>query len=121
LYDIGLAHFAQLLLIPGALDKLDSFFPLIKQAPFATSTHGPTTSSLDLASSISHPGGEIDISCGYRASSTRALGIDARKLRKAALAARLGDVDYRPHPDFIDVGRIRQWCLGCPASEIAGD
>jgi hypothetical protein len=68
----GLALFAQRLLIPDSLDKLDSFFPVIKQATFATSTHGPTTSSLDLASSISHPGGEIDIFCGYRASSTRA-------------------------------------------------
>jgi hypothetical protein len=34
-------------------------FPVIKQATFATSTHDATTSSLDLASSISHPGGEI--------------------------------------------------------------
>jgi hypothetical protein len=73
-------------------------FPVIKQATFATSTHGATTSSLDLASSISHPGGEI-----------------------AALAPRLGDVDCHPHPDFIAVGRVRQWCLDCPASEIAGD
>ena len=48
-------------------------------------------------------------------------GIDALKLRKAALAPRLGDVDYHPHLDFIDVGRVRQWCLDCPASEIAGD
>jgi uncharacterized protein YcbK (DUF882 family) len=44
-------------------------------------------------------------------------GIDTLKLRKPAL----GDVDYHPHPDFIDVGRVRQWCLDCPASEIAGD
>ena len=119
MYDIGLALFAQLLLIPDALDKLDAFFPVIKQTARLRGT--VVRFSLDLASSISHPGGEIDISCGYRASSTRVPAIDTRKLRKAALAARLGDVDYRPHPDFIDVGRVRQWCLGCPASEIAGD
>jgi hypothetical protein len=47
----------------------------------------------------------------------RVPGIDTLKLRKPAL----GDVDYHPHPDFIDVGRVRQWCLDCPASEIAGD
>jgi hypothetical protein len=69
---LDLLCFAQLLLIADALDKLDSFFYVIKQATFATSTHRPTTSSLDLASSISHPGGAIDIFCGYRASSTRA-------------------------------------------------
>jgi uncharacterized protein YcbK (DUF882 family) len=43
--------------------------------------------------------------------------IDTLKLRKAALAPRLGDVNYHPHPDFIDVGHVRQWCLACPASD----
>jgi uncharacterized protein YcbK (DUF882 family) len=102
----------------------------------------------DLASSIGQPGGEIDIICGYRTSSTneslrarttgvaknslhiqaeaidlRMPGIDTLKLRKAALALRRGGVGYYPHSDFIhvDTGRVRQWCFDCPASLTAGD
>jgi uncharacterized protein YcbK (DUF882 family) len=102
----------------------------------------------DLTVAIGHPGGEIDIVCGYRTSSTneslrahttgvaknslhiqaeaidlRMPGIDTLKLRKAALALRRGGVGYYPHSDFIhvDTGRVRQWCFDCPASLIAGD
>jgi uncharacterized protein YcbK (DUF882 family) len=102
----------------------------------------------DLAAAVGRPGGEIDIVCGYRTSSTneslrahttgvaknslhiqaqaidlRMPGIDTLKLRKAALALARGGVGYYPHSDFIhlDVGRVRQWCFDCPASLIAGD
>jgi uncharacterized protein YcbK (DUF882 family) len=102
----------------------------------------------DLTVSIGHPGGEIDIVCGYRTSSTneslrahttgvaknslhiraeaidlRMPGIDTLTLRMAALALRRGGVGYYPHSDFIhvDTGRVRQWCFDCPASLSAGD
>jgi hypothetical protein len=48
-------------------------------------------------------------------------GIDTLKPPKAALAPRLGGVEDHPHTDLIDVDRVRQWCLDCPASEITGD
>jgi uncharacterized protein YcbK (DUF882 family) len=102
----------------------------------------------DLTSSIGHPGGEIDIICGYRTASTneslrarttgvaknsrhiqaeaidlRMPGVDTLELRKAALALHRGGVGYYPHSDFIhvDVGRVRQWCFDCPADLLAGD
>jgi uncharacterized protein YcbK (DUF882 family) len=102
----------------------------------------------DLTASVGHPGGEIDIICGYRTSTTneslrahttgvaknslhiqaeaidlRMPGIDTLKLRRAALALRRGGVGYYPHSDFIhvDVGRVRQWCFDCPTSLLAGD
>jgi uncharacterized protein YcbK (DUF882 family) len=102
----------------------------------------------ELTASVGHPGGEIDIICGYRSTSTNAAlrahttgvaknslhiqaeaidlrmpGIDTLKLRKAALALARGGVGYYPHSDFIhvDVGRVRQWCFNCPASLIHGD
>ena len=102
----------------------------------------------DLTASIGHPGGEIDIVCGYRTPSTneslrahttgvaknslhiqaeaidlRMPGIDTLKLRQAALALRRGGVGYYPHSDFIhvDTGRVRQWCFDCPTSLTTGD
>ena len=102
----------------------------------------------DLTASVGHPGGEIDIVCGYRTSSTNAAlrahtngvaknslhiqaeaidlrmpGVNTLKLRKAALALARGGVGYYPHSDFIhvDTGRVRQWCFDCPASLINGD
>jgi uncharacterized protein YcbK (DUF882 family) len=99
----------------------------------------------DLTASVGHPGGEIEIVCGYRTISTNAAlrahtngvaknslhiqaeaidlrmpGIDTLKLRKAALALARGGVGYYPHSDFIhvDTGRVRQWCFDCPASLI---
>lgn len=102
----------------------------------------------DLTASVGEPGGEIDIVCGYRTSSTnetlrahttgvaknslhiqaeaidfRMPGVDTLKLRKAALALHRGGVGYYPHSDFIhvDVGRVRQWCFECPASLLSGD
>ena len=102
----------------------------------------------DLTASVGHPGGKIDIICGYRTSSTNAAlrahtngvaknslhiqaeaidlrmpGVNTLKLRKAALALARGGVGYYPHSDFIhvDTGRVRQWCFDCPASLINGD
>ena len=102
----------------------------------------------DLTASVGHPGGEIDIVCGYRTTSTNAAlrehtngvaknslhiqaeaidlrmpGVNTLRLRKAALALARGGVGYYPHSDFIhvDVGRVRQWCFDCPASLINGD
>jgi len=101
----------------------------------------------DLTASVGNPGGEIDIICGYRTSSTNAAlrahttgvaknslhilaeaidlrmpGVDTLKLRKAALALARGGVGYYPHSDFIhvDVGRVRQWCFDCPTSLMNG-
>jgi len=102
----------------------------------------------DLTASIGHPGGQIDIVCGYRTPKTneslrahtsgvaknslhiqaeaidlRMPGVDTLKLRKAALALARGGVGYYPHSGFIhvDVGRVRQWCFDCPANLVAGD
>ena len=102
----------------------------------------------DLTASIGHPGGEIDIVCGYRTPSTneslrahttgvaknslhiqaeaidlRMPGVDTLQLRRAALALRRGGVGYYPHSDFIhvDTGRVRQWCFDCPTSLTTGD
>lgn len=102
----------------------------------------------DLTVSVGHPGGELDIVCGYRTTSTNAAlrahttgvaknslhiqaeaidlrmpGVNTLKLRKAALALARGGVGYYPHSDFIhvDTGRVRQWCFDCPASLINGD
>jgi uncharacterized protein YcbK (DUF882 family) len=102
----------------------------------------------DLTASVGHPGGQIDIVCGYRTPKTneslrahtsgvaknslhiqaeaidlRMPGVDTLKLRKAALALARGGVGYYPHSDFIhvDVGRVRQWCFDCPANLVTGD
>jgi uncharacterized protein YcbK (DUF882 family) len=102
----------------------------------------------DLTSAVGHPGGEIDIVCGYRTSSTneslrahttgvaknslhiqaeaidlRMPGVDTLTLRKAALGLHRGGVGYYPHSDFIhvDTGRVRQWCFDCPASLNSGN
>ena len=102
----------------------------------------------DLTAAVGHPGGEIEIVCGYRTPTTneslrahttgvakhslhiqaeaidlRMPGINTLKLREAALALRRGGVGYYPHSDFIhvDTGRVRQWCFECPADLMSGD
>ena len=134
--------------IPNALAKLDYF--LRDHRTGDVHRFDPRLYDIlsDLTVAIGHPGGEIDIVCGYRTSSTneslrahttgvaknslhiqaeaidlRMPGIDTLKLRKAALALRRGGVGYYPHSDFIhvDTGRVRRWCFDCPASLIAGD
>ena len=134
--------------IPDALAKLDYFLRDHRTGDVRHFDPRLYDILSDLTASVGHPGGEIDIVCGYRTSSTneslrahttgvaknslhiqaeaidlRMPGIDTLKLRKAALALGRGGVGYYPHSDFIhvDVGRVRQWCFDCPASLIAGD
>jgi len=134
--------------VPGALAKLDYFLRDHRTGDVRHFDPRLYDILSDLTSSIGRPGGEIDIICGYRTSSTneslrshttgvaknslhiqaeaidlRMPGIDTLKLRQAALALRRGGVGYYPHSDFIhvDVGRVRQWCFDCPASVIVGD
>jgi uncharacterized protein YcbK (DUF882 family) len=133
---------------PGALAKLDYFLRDHRTGDVRHFDPRLYDILSDLTSSIGNPGGEIDIICGYRTSSTneslrahttgvaknslhiqaeaidlRMPGIDTLKLRQAALALRRGGVGYYPHSDFIhvDVGRVRQWCFDCPAGLISGD
>lgn len=134
--------------IPDALAKLDLFLRDHRTGDVRHFDPRLYDVLSDLTASVGRPGGEIDIVCGYRTSSTneslraqttgvaknslhiQAQAIDLRmpsvatlKLRKAALALARGGVGYYPHSDFIhlDVGRIRQWCFECPASLTAGD
>jgi uncharacterized protein YcbK (DUF882 family) len=134
--------------IPSALAQLDYFLRDHRTGDVRHFDPRLYDILYDLTSSIGHSGGEIDIVCGYRTSSTneslrahttgvaknslhiqaeaidlRMPGIDTLKLRKAALALGRGGVGYYPRSDFIhvDVGRVRQWCFDCPASLIAGD
>jgi uncharacterized protein YcbK (DUF882 family) len=134
--------------IPAALAKLDYF---LRDHNTGDVRHfDPRLYDIlaDLTASVGHPGGEIDIVCGYRTSSTneslrahttgvaknslhiqaeaidlRMPGIDTLTLRRAALALRRGGVGYYPHSDFIhvDTGRVRQWCFDCPARLITGN
>jgi uncharacterized protein YcbK (DUF882 family) len=134
--------------IQGALAKLDYF--LRDHDTNEVRHFDPRLYDIlsDLTASVGRPGGEIDIVCGYRTSSTNASlrahtngvaknslhiqaeaidlrmpGVNTLKLRKAALALARGGVGYYPHSDFIhvDTGRVRQWCFDCPASLINGD
>jgi len=134
--------------IPEALSKLDFFLRDHRTGDVRHFDPRLYDILSDLATSVGRPGGEIDIVCGYRTSSTneslrahttgvaknslhiqaeaidlRMPSIDTLKLRKAALALARGGVGYYPRSDFIhlDVGRVRQWCFDCPASLIAGD
>lgn len=97
----------------------------------------------DLAEAVGHPGGEIDIICGYRSTwsneflrarssgvaknslhmqahaiDIRIPGVNTLTLRNAALALQRGGVGYYPRSGFVhvDTGRIRTWCYGCGAS-----
>ena len=134
--------------IPEALSKLDFFLRDHRTGDVRHFDPRLYDILSDLATSVGRPGGEIDIVCGYRTSSTneslrahttgvaknslhiqaeaidlRMPSIDTLKLRKAALALARGGVGYYPRSDFIhlDVGRVRQWCFDCPAILIAGD
>jgi uncharacterized protein YcbK (DUF882 family) len=134
--------------LPEALAKLDNFLRDHRTGDVRHFDPRLYDILSDLTTSVGHPGGELDIVCGYRTSSTneslrahttgvaknslhiqaeaidlRMPGIDTLKLREAALALGRGGVGYYPHSDFIhvDVGRVRQWCFQCSASLIAGD
>lgn len=134
--------------IPSALAKLDYF--LRDHVTGDVRHFDPRLYDIlsDLTASVGHPGGEIEIVCGYRTPTTneslrahttgvakhslhiqaeaidlRMPGINTLKLREAALALRRGGVGYYPHSDFIhvDTGRVRQWCFECPANLMTGD
>ena len=134
--------------ISGALAKLDYFLRDHRTGDVRHFDPRLYDILYDLTASIGQPGGEIDIVCGYRTSTTneslrahttgvaknslhiqaeaidlRMPGIDTLKLRQAALTLRRGGVGYYPHSDFIhvDTGRVRQWCFDCPANLISGD
>jgi uncharacterized protein YcbK (DUF882 family) len=134
--------------LPDALAKLDRFLRDHRTGDVRHFDPRLYDILSDLTASVGRPGGELDIVCGYRTSSTneslrahttgvaknslhiqaeaidlRMPGIDTLKLRKAALALGRGGVGYYPHSDFIhvDVGRVRHWCFQCSASLITGD
>jgi len=134
--------------IPEALAKLDYFLRDHRTGDVRHFDPRLYDILSDLTASVGRPGGEIDIVCGYRTSSTneslrarttgvaknslhiqaeaidlRMPGVDTLKLRKAALALARGGVGYYPHSDFIhvDVGRVRQWCFDCPANLMGSD
>jgi uncharacterized protein YcbK (DUF882 family) len=134
--------------IPDALAKLDFFLRDHRTGEVRHFDPHLYDVLSDLTAAVGLPGGEIDIVCGYRTSSTneslrahntgvaknslhiqaqaidlRMPGVDTLKLRKAALALARGGVGFYPHSDFIhvDVGRVRQWCFDCPASLTASD
>src|SRR5271166_4542328 len=111
--------------LPAALAKLDYFLRDHRTGDIRHFDPRLYDILFDLTSSMGKPGGEIDIVCGYRTSSTneslrahttgvaknslhiqaeaidlRMPGIDTLKLRKAALALGRGGVGYYPHSDF---------------------
>lgn len=90
----------------------------------------------DIAASVGHADGEIQVVCGYRTSHTneylrthghavarhslhmqgmaidiRVPGVSAAKLRDAALALHRGGVGYYADSNFVhvDTGRVRRW------------
>jgi uncharacterized protein YcbK (DUF882 family) len=102
----------------------------------------------ELTAAVGHPGGEIDVVCGYRtpwsnsflrahtqgvaehslhmraeAIDIRMPGVDTYQLRRAALALHEGGVGYYPRSNFIhvDVGPVRRWCLECTAKQVVGN
>ncbi len=134
--------------LPAALAKLDYF--LRDHVTGDVRHFDPHLYDIlsDLTAAVGHPGGEIEIVCGYRTPTTneslrahttgvakhslhiqaeaidlRMPGINTLKLREAALALRRGGVGYYPHSDFIhvDTGRVRQWCFECPVDLMSGD
>jgi uncharacterized protein YcbK (DUF882 family) len=134
--------------ISGSLEKLDYFLRDYRTGK----VHQFDPKLFDLLEkltvAVGHPGGEIDIICGYRTPWTndflrahtagvakhslhmqaeaidiRMPGVSTSRLRQAAIALHRGGVGYYPHSNFVhvDVGRIRQWCFECSAKQAAGD
>jgi uncharacterized protein YcbK (DUF882 family) len=134
--------------IPSSLGKLDYF---LRDYRTGNIRHfDPRLFDLleKLTIAVGHPGGEIDIICGYRtpwsnnflrahtpgvakhslhmqaeAIDIRMPGVNTERLRQAALALHRGGVGYYPHSNFVhvDVGRVRQWCFECTAKQAIGD
>lgn len=101
----------------------------------------------ELAVAVGRPEAEIHIICGYRspwsneflrrqssgvsknslhmqagALDVRLPGTRTEVLQHAALTLHRGGVGYYPRSDFIhvDIGRTRQWCLGCAEPQRPG-
>jgi len=101
----------------------------------------------ELTAAVGRPGAEMHIICGYRslwsneflrrqsssvsknslhmqagALDVRLPGTKTEVLRHAALSLHRGGVGYYPRSDFIhvDIGRTRQWCLGCAGPQRLG-
>jgi uncharacterized protein YcbK (DUF882 family) len=126
--------------LPEAEERLDFF--LRDHRTGAVKHYDPHVFDIlsDLAAAVGHPGGEIDIICGYRspwsneflrtrssgvaknslhmqahAIDIRIPGVDTLTLRDAALKLGRGGVGYYPRSGFVhvDTGRVRTWCYGC--------
>lgn len=134
--------------IPEAIAKLDYFLRDHRTGDVRHFDPKLYDILADLTAAAGRPGGEIDIVCGYRTSWSneflrshtegvaknslhiQAQAIDLRmpavrteRLRDAALSLHRGGVGYYPRSGFIhvDTGRVRQWCFGCAAGQLAGD
>ena len=124
--------------LPEALAKLDHY---LRDHRTSDERHfDPHLFDLlySLTSSLNHPGGEIDVVCGYRtpksneflrsrgaqtgvarrslhmqaeAIDIRLPGVATAKVRDAALLLARGGVGYYRASDFVhvDVGRVRRW------------
>src|SRR5258708_6364236 len=127
--------------IPDALAKLDFFLRDHRTGDVRHFDPRLYDILSDLTAAVGRSGGEIDIVCGYRTSSTneflrahatgvaknslhiqaeaidlRMPGIATLKLRKAALALARGGVGYYPHSDFIpfDLRPLLPCCFASP-------
>ena len=126
--------------LPEAEDQLDHF--LRDHRTGEVKHYDPRVFDIlaDLTTAVGHPGGEIDIICGYRSSwsneflrarssgvakhslhmqahaiDIRIPGVNTLTLRNAALHLQRGGVGYYPRSGFVhvDTGRVRTWCYGC--------
>ncbi len=134
--------------VPDALAKLDFFLRDHRTGDVRHFDPRLYDALEQLTEAVGHPGGEIDVICGYRtpwsnnflrehsagvaqhslhmqgeAIDIRMPGVDTNQVRKAALLLHRGGVGYYPHSDFVhvDVGRVRQWCFECTAEQISGN
>jgi uncharacterized protein YcbK (DUF882 family) len=134
--------------IPGAIAKLDYF--LRDHLNGSVPHYDPRVFDLlaQLSAAVGKPNGEIDVICGYRSPATnhylrahsagvaqhslhmkaeaidiRMPGVNTDFLRETALALHDGGVGYYPHSNFVhvDVGRVRQWCFECTATQAGHD
>lgn len=134
--------------LPDAIAKLDYF--LRDHLNGAVPHYDPRVFDLlvRLSDAVGEPNAEIDVICGYRSPATnhylrehsegvaqhslhmlaeaidiRMPGVTTETLRETALALHRGGVGFYPHSNFVhvDVGRVRQWCFECSATQSAGD
>jgi uncharacterized protein YcbK (DUF882 family) len=122
--------------LPDAVQKLDHFLRDHRTGDVKDYDVREFDLLRDLLVELGHPGGVIDIVCGYRtpwsneylrehghgvalhsqhmeakAIDIRIPGVPTSKVRDAALAMRRGGVGYYASSDFVhvDVGRVRRW------------